>query len=134
MTPEELEAARLADELQAEIAEARAVRPRTRGACTDGPRPCPWVGCRHHLASEALRLHWRRQSHLRDPRTAEEIAEEVLGLEESCSLDVAEAGPQTLAHVGDLLRVVRERVRQIEVRTLLRMPKFAQQLKEDLEP
>lgn len=25
-------------------------RPRTRGDCIDGPRPCPWVGCQHHLA------------------------------------------------------------------------------------
>ena len=124
---------RLAEEQQAEIAEARAVRPRTRGDCVDAPRPCPWVGCRHHLASEALRLHWRRQSHLRDPRTAEEIAEQVMGLEESCSLDVADDGPQTLAHVGDLMRVVRERVRQIEVKTLLRMPRFAQKLREDIE-
>lgn len=27
-------------------------RPRTRGECKDGPRPCPWVSCRHHLLLE----------------------------------------------------------------------------------
>lgn len=27
-------------------------RPRTRGDCKDGPRPCPWVSCRHHLLLE----------------------------------------------------------------------------------
>ena len=31
-----------ADALQAE-------RPRTRGDCVNGIRPCPWVGCGHHL-------------------------------------------------------------------------------------
>ncbi len=25
------------------------VRPKTRGECASGPRPCPWVSCRHHL-------------------------------------------------------------------------------------
>jgi hypothetical protein len=24
-------------------------RPRTRGECKDGARPCPWAGCAHHL-------------------------------------------------------------------------------------
>lgn len=24
-------------------------RPRTRADCIDGPRPCPWAGCRYHL-------------------------------------------------------------------------------------
>jgi hypothetical protein len=24
-------------------------RPRTRADCIDGPRPCPWYGCRYHL-------------------------------------------------------------------------------------
>lgn len=27
-------------------------RPQTRSECLDGPRPCPWVSCRHHLALE----------------------------------------------------------------------------------
>jgi hypothetical protein len=25
-------------------------RPRNRSECKDGPRPCPWVSCRYHLA------------------------------------------------------------------------------------
>ena len=24
-------------------------RPRTRADCLKGPRPCPWIMCRHHL-------------------------------------------------------------------------------------
>src|SRR5581483_1287305 len=72
-------------------------RPRTRGECVDGPRPCPWVGCRHHLAldvnyvfdgakrvpGETLRIHA-----LLDPRDPDL---EVLA--ETCSLDVADATP-----------------------------------------
>ena len=27
-------------------------RPLTRAECKDGPRPCPWVSCRHHLLLE----------------------------------------------------------------------------------
>lgn len=27
-------------------------RPRTRGDCKDGPRPCPWIGCTKHAAIE----------------------------------------------------------------------------------
>lgn len=26
------------------------LRPKTRADCKNGPRPCPWVGCSHHLA------------------------------------------------------------------------------------
>jgi hypothetical protein len=61
-------------------------RPRTRGDCIDGPRPCPWVSCRHHLYLDvvdggAIRLNFPNV----DPG---EMAE-------SCSLDVAdrEAAP-----------------------------------------
>ena len=31
-------------------------RPRTIGACREESRPCPWVGCRHHLLLE-VRTH-----------------------------------------------------------------------------
>ncbi|MFH2010317.1 MAG: hypothetical protein ABI333_27210, partial [bacterium] len=38
-------------------------RPTTRGECRQGPRPCPFVGCRHHLYLEvkptgALTVTW----------------------------------------------------------------------------
>ncbi len=26
------------------------LRPKIRADCVDGPRPCPWIGCRYHLA------------------------------------------------------------------------------------
>jgi len=43
--------------------------------------------------------------------------------EESCALDVAESGPLTLDEVGQLLRVTRERIRQIQAIALSHLSK-----------
>jgi hypothetical protein len=67
--------------------------PKTRGECIDGPRPCPHVRCRHHLAEGPLDV-------------------------DSCSLDVADRGPVNLTEIGRLLGVSRERARQIEAMAL----------------
>lgn len=87
-------------------------RPRTRGECLGGPRPCPWVGCRHHLyldVSKAggLKFVW--------PGIEPE------GLADSCALDVADRGAHTLEATGACLNVTRERVRQIETRAIQRV-------------
>jgi hypothetical protein len=63
-------------------------RPRTRGDCVDGPRPCPWVSCRYYLAHE----------------------------EQSCALDVADQGEHTPAEVAAYLGVTRQRVEFIIAR------------------
>lgn len=79
-------------------------RPKTRGDCVDGPRPCPWVGCKHHNYLEV------------SPRNGT-IRVNVPALEDmadSCSLDVADEGPQILSRIGDIFRVTRERIRQQE--------------------
>lgn len=80
-------------------------RPRTRLECLDGPRPCPWVGCRHHLY---LNVTARGELHVEFP------GREPWELKQTCSLDVADDGPQTLSDVGDLMNVSRERIRQIQ--------------------
>lgn len=80
-------------------------RPRTRGDCVDGPRPCPWVSCRHHLGIEVTPA-----GGLKLVRPDREPWE----LEQTCSLDVADAGEHTLDVVGRLTNVTRERTRQIE--------------------
>ncbi len=91
-------------------------RPRTRGDCVDGERPCPWVACRHHLALDvqpetgSIKLNF---PHIEPGE-----------LPESCSLDVAERGPQTLDAVGKLLNVTRERLRQIETVALRRLRSY----------
>jgi hypothetical protein len=82
-------------------------RPRTRGDCVDGPRPCGWVGCRHHLM-----LDVNENTGAIRANNGLEVEE----LEESCSLDVADRGGATLEEVAQLMNVSRERVRQIEAK------------------
>lgn len=79
-----------------------AERPRTRGACADGARPCPWASCRHHLLFELTK---RGKFKMR--------AEEPDQLAESCSLDVADRGGMSLHEIGHVLGVSRELVRQV---------------------
>lgn len=85
-------------------------RPRFRGDCRDAPRPCPWVGCRHHLFIEISPIGSIKFNY---PTL------EPWELAESCSLDVADRGGMTLEEIGLLTNLTRERVRQIEVRALM---------------
>lgn len=81
-------------------------RPRTRGECVDGPRPCPWVSCRHHLYLDVSEIGTLRVNF--PDRDVDE-------LEESCSLDVAERDGVTLEGLGELMGgLTRERVRQMQ--------------------
>ena len=79
-------------------------RPRKRSECRNDPRPCPFVGCRYHLLCDvtvtgAVSLAWS--------------VEELFRMPETCALDVAERGGCTLEEIGRLLRITRERARQI---------------------
>lgn len=87
-------------------------RPKTRAECHDSPRPCPWVGCRHHLYTD---LGQGGGLTLRFPEL------EPWDMENSCSLDVADEREHTLQEVADLLGCTRENVRQIEARALRRL-------------
>lgn len=101
-------------------------RPTTRGECCQGPRPCPWVSCRHHLLisvttkGNRIRLNAPSQSRrpTLSPRASDAEAEvfsdqavEMLAyMGESCALDVAdevaEAGiPIGKRRLGRLLRM-----------------------------
>jgi hypothetical protein len=86
------------------------VRPATRSECVSGPRPCPFVSCRHHLYLDVA------------PRTGSIKLNfpdlEVWELGESCALDVAERGGVTVESLGGMLNVTRERVRQLEILAL----------------
>lgn len=76
-------------------------RPRTRADCIDGPRPCPWFGCAHHLGTkvtQAGRLCVR------------EIGEQ----QPSCELDEAERGPKTKEETGRVLGVTSRMVDYLE--------------------
>lgn len=87
-------------------------RPRTRADCEVGEnaqRPCPWVGCRHHVALEVMGGGGLR------------IVDKWDDGRPTCSLDIANAGGVTLDEVGNALAITRERARQIEVRALLKV-------------
>lgn len=106
-------------------------RPATRGDCVDGQRPCPWVGCRYHLAVDVgqrgtLFAIGRSSLSLRASRSDAEwwtdgVADTVAALADTCCLDVADRGGITLQAVADTLGVTRERVRQIETNVMDRL-------------
>jgi len=100
--------------LQYEYAEeTEPLRPRTRGECQGGPRPCPFVSCKYHLAIDV------------NPRSGAikfnfpVLGESMLDVDWdrmpcSCALDVADQGGMTLERVGEIMNLTRERVRQTE--------------------
>lgn len=91
-------------ELVGWVGELDSGRPRSRGECRGGIRPCPFVSCRHHLYLDvnpengSIKFNF---PHL-DPWE----------LPVSCALDVAENGEHTLEEVGVVVNLTRERVRQ----------------------
>jgi ribosomal protein L40E len=87
-------------------------RPKTRGECVGAEKPCPYVSCRHHLALEVTEAGSIK---LVFPDI------EPWELTHSCSLDAADLGPHTLDALGEKLNVTRERVRQLEVKSLYAM-------------
>jgi hypothetical protein len=93
--------------------ELEATRPRTRAECADGPRPCLFVSCKHHLYLDV------------NPRTGSVKLnfpdKELWELPETCALDVADRGGITLEEVGAIMNLTRERVRQVETRGIYHM-------------
>jgi hypothetical protein len=81
-------------------------RPKTRAECKGVERPCPYVSCAHHLYLDVSAKTGAIKLNFPDL--------EVHEMGESCALDVADRGGETLEEVGAILNVTRERVRQIE--------------------
>ena len=96
------------------------LRPKTRAECLDGPRPCPFVSCAHHLYLDV------------SPRTGAIKLNfpdlEVWEMTETCALDVADRGGITLEEVGEILNLTRERIRQVEVKGLEKLRETASKL------
>lgn len=101
-------------------------RPTTRAECANGPRPCPFVSCRHHLYLDvsphtgAIKLNFPDL--------------EVWEIGETCSLDIAERGGVPQEAVSQVFNVSRERVRQLEVAALREFEDRAGLLAEELPP
>lgn len=88
-------------------------RPTCRGDCAQVERPCPFVGCRHHLYLDVNEATGSIKLNFPDIEPWE--------LEESCALDLADAGGLTLEDVGEVMNLTRERIRQIELEGLERL-------------
>lgn len=89
-------------------------RPKTRGDCIDGPRPCPWVSCRHHLGVDLFEKPLRVVEH--------EGWEE----RETCSLDVADAGESSMRTIAYLMGMKHQRVDQIERTSIIKLQRMMQ--------
>lgn len=88
-------------------------RPRTRAECASGPRPCPFVACKHHLYMDVSPTTGAIKLNFPDL--------EVWEMQESCALDVAERDGVTLEAVGFLMNLTRERIRQLEIQALAQL-------------
>jgi hypothetical protein len=88
-------------------------RPATRAECACGERPCPFVSCKYHLYLDvnpetgSIKLNFPHM--------------EVWEMNETCALDIADRGGITLEEVGEIMNLTRERIRQVEVRGLLKL-------------
>jgi hypothetical protein len=82
-------------------------RPMTRGECEAGPRPCPWVSCRYHLAVDVTATQAR---FIRPELPVENMAD-------TCALDVAVQRPEGLRQedVAAILDLSIESIRQTEI-------------------
>lgn len=88
-------------------------RPKTRGDCASVRRPCPFVACSMNLyldASEtgSIILNF---PHLEPGQ---------MPADQSCALDLADQGNMTLEEIAVVTNLTRERIRQIELKALLR--------------
>jgi Sigma-70, region 4 len=88
-------------------------RPTQRAECREELRPCPWVACKHHLYLDINPETGSIKINFPDLEPWE--------LKHTCALDVAERGGITLEEVGEIMNLTRERIRQVEVRGLLKL-------------
>jgi hypothetical protein len=88
-------------------------RPINRAECLEEARPCPWVACKHHLYLDVNPETGSIKINFPDLEPWE--------MTETCALDVADRGGITLEEVGEIMNLTRERIRQVEVRGLLKL-------------
>jgi hypothetical protein len=90
-----------------------APRPVTRGDCKDGPRPCPWVSCRHHLYLDVAANGTSITFNFPD--------KEVDELTETCALDVADRGGVSQEVIAEMYGMTHQGVDDIEQRAKSRL-------------
>src|SRR4029434_4328489 len=80
-------------------------KPRTREDCVDGPRPCPYVSCKHHLYLDVSARTGAIKLNFPDL--------EVWDMNETCALDVADRGGTTRAGVSASMDLTAARAREV---------------------
>ena len=107
-------------ELAAGRAELKAIgadepyeRPTTRGDCKRIPRPCPFIACKYSLY---LDVSETGSIILNFPH----LEPGEMPAEQSCALDLADKGPMTLEDIAVVTNLTRERIRQVELKALVR--------------
>lgn len=87
------------------------LRPKTRADCIDGPRPCPWVGCRYHMAftvnpeSGSIKETFPQLGIYSNPDgDGLVVLEQLAG---TCALDVADRADDGTQGIGGLLSLYR---------------------------
>lgn len=96
-------------------------RPRTRGDCEGGERPCAYASCRHHLGVDVTRSGSVRLTHPGSEAWEEGQA--------TCALDLADR-EQTLERIGEVLNLTRARVRQVEAVALAKYGRELERLEQ----
>ena len=93
-------------------------RPKKRGDCAQGPRPCPYVSCKHNLYLDVSNTG---SITFNFPH----LEPEQMSPDRSCALDLADRNGMTLEEIAAVTNLTRERIRQIEVRALSRRARAA---------
>ena len=89
-------------------------RPATRGDCLAGgsnaARPCPWMSCAQHLALTVD----ENNGNIKVTLPGQDGEPDLDAMRDTCALDVADRGGETLDEVGAATNLTRERIRQLE--------------------
>lgn len=89
-------------------------RPATRGDCLAGgsnaARPCPWLSCAQHLALTVD----ENNGNVKVTLPGADMEPDLDAMRDTCALDVADRGGETLDEVGAATNLTRERIRQLE--------------------
>lgn len=91
-----------------------------RAECAEGPRPCPWVSCRHHLGLRVTAL-----GEVRITFPDDDGGVDIEGMKDTCSLDVAERdGPMDTNEIGEVMGISPNRVAVIAERAMRKLGKL----------